>query len=194
MPKIIVLDCDGVLIDYMKHFAQIYNKIFNKNLEVLNPRAYYPENHYILKWENEKQKEFFFHQFNVHGWRDMQALPGSIQATKNLKQLGYKIIVLTSIPKEAEDKRHENLLALGMPIDATIACGYHKNVNQKKTYIEAINPEYFVDDLMANFKGIDSNCKHIFIDHQHPDVSFEKSEKIKIYKSFSSLEKFVEKL
>ena len=194
MTKIIVLDCDGVLIDYMKHFGEIYHKIFNRKLNILNPKAYYPENYYSLSWDNDKQKEHFFEQFNVQGWRDMQDLPGAVKATQKLKKIGYKIIVLTSIPNEAEDKRHKNLLDLDMPIDATIACGYNSGVNHKKPYIEAINPEYFVDDLLTNFKGIESNSRHIFIDHKNPDITLEKTEKIKIHKSFSSLEEFVDKL
>lgn len=194
MTKIIVLDCDGVLIDYITHFGQIYNKVFNKKLDILNHKAYYPENHYSLSWDDDKQKEHFFKQFDAHAWRDMQALPGAIEATQKLKKLGYKIIVLTSIPNEFEELRHQNLLELNIPVDATIACGYIKGVNNKKPYIEAINPEYFVDDLITNFKGIDSDARHIFIDHEHCDILVEKHEKIKIHKSFSSLENFVAKL
>ena len=42
MPKkpIIVLDCDGVLLDSRLTFAQIYERTFGKQLQLVEPRAY----------------------------------------------------------------------------------------------------------------------------------------------------------
>jgi hypothetical protein len=37
---IIALDCDGVLLDYNTAFAQIYEKAFEKQLTIIEPKAF----------------------------------------------------------------------------------------------------------------------------------------------------------
>ena len=110
MTKLIVLDCDGVLVDYNTYYGEMYQRIFNKKIEIINHNSYHAENYYGLTWENSQQKDYFISQFNLHGWHDMPALEGAVEATQTLKQQGYKIIILTSIPSSAQEKRHQNLL------------------------------------------------------------------------------------
>ncbi len=38
---IIALDCDGVLLDFCKNFAQIYEKTFGKQLTLVQPKSYH---------------------------------------------------------------------------------------------------------------------------------------------------------
>ncbi len=38
---IIALDCDGVLLDYHTAFAQIYEKVFGKQLTLVAPKSYH---------------------------------------------------------------------------------------------------------------------------------------------------------
>jgi beta-phosphoglucomutase-like phosphatase (HAD superfamily) len=38
---IIALDCDGVLLDYSRTFAQIYEKAFGKQLTIVSPKSYH---------------------------------------------------------------------------------------------------------------------------------------------------------
>ena len=100
----------------------------------------------------------------------MQALPHAIEATHKLKKLGYKIVVVTSIPKTVENIRHEHLTNLGFSVDITIATGEKTNSkNPKKEYIEKIQPLYFVDDLWENFSDIVCNTQFVLIDYEEHD-------------------------
>jgi beta-phosphoglucomutase-like phosphatase (HAD superfamily) len=38
---IIALDCDGVLLDFDKNYARIYEKTFGKQLTIVSPKSYY---------------------------------------------------------------------------------------------------------------------------------------------------------
>jgi FMN phosphatase YigB (HAD superfamily) len=43
--KLIVLDCDGVLLNYNQTFGKIYEQYFNEPLTVTNSNAYHAENY-----------------------------------------------------------------------------------------------------------------------------------------------------
>ena len=61
-----------------------------------------------------------------------QVLEGAIEATKKLKQYGYKIIVLANTNEKEQDQEHNELIRMGLQIDATIACGTDETKNLKK--------------------------------------------------------------
>jgi hypothetical protein len=44
---IIALDCDGVLLDNKRTYAQIYEKAFGKQLTIVSPKSYYVTCNYI---------------------------------------------------------------------------------------------------------------------------------------------------
>jgi phosphoglycolate phosphatase-like HAD superfamily hydrolase len=163
-PNLIVLDCDDVMVDYNKHWATMYKRYFNQELNVANHKAYYASEYWGVDWTGRKaeEKEFYDH-FTVHGWRDMDALEGAIEATHILKDYGYKIIVVTRMPASGEAARTANLKDLGFKFDAVIGTGHTNDHNPKKPYIEVLKPKYFVDDLIANFTGIETNNQTEFV-------------------------------
>lgn len=165
MMKKIVLDCDGVLLDYNETYGRVLNNFFQKEISIKDSLAYHAENYYELVWKNNTERETFFEYFNIHGWSNMKALPKALEATQLLKDMGYHICVVTSIPQTAKNMRKTNLLELGFPIDEVIATGKKEGLNNpKKKYIENISPEYFVDDLLVNFQDINSSTNFVLID------------------------------
>lgn len=163
-PKMIVLDCDHVLLDYNKAWAELYKKYFKRELFATNPKAYYACEYWGVDWKDKQHEEQeFYDHFTHNGWRDMEALEGAIEATQILHDVGYKIFVVTRMPKCGEEARTANLKDLGFKFDSVIGTGDSFYDNPKKPYIEALQPDYFVDDMIMNFKGIDTNKKTKFV-------------------------------
>lgn len=192
MNKLIVLDCDGVLLDYKTYYGKEYERFFGKKISISQLNSFHADNYYGITWEEKEHQQNFWNNFQ---WHNMSPLEGAVEATNILKNKGYKIIVLTSIPASAQDTRHHNLLDLKMPIDATIACGYISKGNPKKEYIEVLNPHYFVDDLASNFKGLKGNTKNILIEGLYHDCpNKEVLPHVKIHKKFNSLRDFAQEI
>ena len=193
--KCIALDCDGVLLDYNEAYGRLLKEFFGKEIPVFDPTCYHAENYYGIanKWVNKEERAAFFKLFNEKGWAMMQALPGALQATQQLKDMGYYIYVVTSMDKKAQEMRFNNLKQLGFPIDEVISTGKkHGHQNPKKEYIEHIKPEYFVDDLISNFHNITSNTHFVLIDlpaTDSPNLDFK--EPINLHSKYNSLLDFV---
>ena len=187
MTKLIVLDCDGVLTDYNRHFKSIYQKITNKDLHVLNDKSFHLHNYYDLKWENNEIKKDFFNQFNELAWDNVIPLPSSVEATQRLKIKGYKIIALSNVPEKYQDKMHQSLIKSGFSVDATIAFGRSDSNKSKKKYVEILQPAYFVDDLKTSFYELCLKTKNILIDaklHDSPNNLYKQNVNINaIYKT-----------
>jgi phosphoglycolate phosphatase-like HAD superfamily hydrolase len=190
--KLIVLDCDGVLLNYNQTFGKIYEQYFNEPLTVTNSNAYHAENYYGKKIPDNKRKSFF-EFFDKHGWANMEPLPKSVEATHLLKEAGYKILVVTSIPKNSQDIRHNNLINAGFAVDATIAVGHKlSKQNPKKMYLDVLNPEYFIDDLIDNFHQVEHDVNLVLIDSNAPDSpNFKFEHPILLHSTHPSLWDFV---
>ncbi len=197
--RIIALDCDDVLTDYNKRWGELYAEFFELELlPIVNPNAHYNTDRFGITWNNrEKEKIAFESYFNQNGWSSMEALDGAAEATHMLKDMGYKIFVVTRMPKHAENDRTENLNNLGIQFDAVIGAGHakHRLHNPKKEYINALEPEYFVDDLMDNFHEISENVKLVWLDLQRePTPNSHLFEHIKVHEKHPNLLNFVKKI
>ncbi len=166
--KMIALDCDDVLTDYNSRWGELYAEFFEvDNFIPKNKKAHYATDYWGVNWINrEKERNAFEHFFHEKGWSSMKALDGAVEATKILKEMDYSIFVVTRMPKSGQDFRTQNLKELGFSFDAVIGTGHSHNElhNPKKEYIEALEPQYFVDDLMDNFHGINSRTKFVWLD------------------------------
>lgn len=168
MSKNIALDCDGVLLDYLSCYKTLYEDLFNTKLKVVNPNSYSADKQFNINWENrEKEQIKFYDYFAEKGWKAMKAIPGAVQATQKLKNAGYNIFIVTSIPFEKAYDRGLNLQEQGVIFDDVIACGNHSSsngLNIKKPYLDKIKPDFFADDLVSNFKDVSQNIKCVLID------------------------------
>lgn len=169
MRKVIALDCDGVMLNYLDTYKKLYDEMFNTDVKVVNPRSFAPNMHFGISWtERQEDKLAFQVFFDENGWKNMKALPGAVEATKHMKELGFDIVVVTSIPKNKDLDRMINLEKAGFPINDLIACGAHSSTipgsNLKEPYLKKIMPQYFVDDLLSNFHNVSDIMKCVLID------------------------------
>lgn len=195
-PKIIALDCDDVLLDYNKAWGKIYADFFNiEDIQPINSKAYFAHDYWGVNWSNRKEEHDAFNQyFHDNGWKNMEALDGAIEATEMLRDANYKIFIVTRMPEACEKDRTMNLNNLGFAFDAVIGTGHgmDHSQNPKKPYIEALRPDYFVDDLVANFNGIKTTTKFVWLDleKEHEENNLLRN-KIKIHHVHKNLLDFV---
>lgn len=167
MTKKIVLDCDGVLLDYSEAYRRIYEQHFETSLSIVKPDAFHAEEYYGISF-TDITRCAFEDAFNQFGWCSMKPLAGAIEATRLLKEAGYTIHIVTSIPDLARDIRAQNLKSLGFIIDEVITTGKKIGTqNPKRDFIHQIKPDYFVDDMMENFQDIDkeNNTQFVLIEN-----------------------------
>lgn len=189
--KLIVLDCDGVMLDYNSIFQYVWEDFFQEKLEVKIFDSWFATNRYGVQIPKEREQEFYKH-FDQKAWSLMNELPQAIEATHKLKEAGYKILVVTSINQSAQELRHKRLLELKFAVDATIATGLKVGKhNPKKVYIDALQPEYFVDDYIDNFHHLETNSNLVLIEQGFHD-SPNKNHGIQLHSEHPSLWNFVE--
>jgi hypothetical protein len=169
---LIALDADGVLLDYNAHFSQVWQKAFGETLTTQCEPRYHATHQYGVSLSNERTRQAFFDAFDERAWESLPALPGAVQATQLLSNLGFSLVCVTSMPSKYAQARHTNLKNLGMPIEAVYATGRDRsqpNENPKKSTIDRLSPVYFVDDLIENFLGLSSHVQKILLHKSAPD-------------------------
>lgn len=74
------------------------------------------------------------------------------------------------MPNHRQAERLANLQALGFPIDEVIATGRHEDRtrNPKQDAIEALKPDWFVDDELRKLKDL-PGVRTVLVDPGHPD-------------------------
>ena len=191
--KKIVLDCDGVILDYNHTWGKILSKFLNKQIDAKNI-AFHASNVFDYHLADHEKNEFY-ELFHNHGWIDMQPIENSLKAIKLLEEKKFDIHIVTSIPEKANYLRKTNLTNLGVSFSSLHTVGYNANINSKKDIVNLINPDFFLDDLIMNFEGINEDINCILIDNNTYDNPNKIHEKyIQFYKKHNSLFEFVNSL
>lgn len=153
---LIALDCDGVILDYNKAYAQVWAHVTGAHPKVLRQGAYHATNEYAMEFVSDDHKSQFFDAFDIKGWLDMPALPGAVEACQMLDAAGFELVVVSSMPEHRDLHRLMNLQRLGIPVQRVIATGRKPGeINPKLRYLQELKPVAFVDDLVSNFTGVD---------------------------------------
>jgi hypothetical protein len=166
--KRIAIDADGVLVDYNSVYPIVWKKAFGTDLQVIQPHCYHAKDQFGVDLSDPALKTRFYDAFDADVWSSMPALPGAVEATHLLSQAGYELVCVTSMPSEFTEARQKNLIALGMPISRVFATGRDRSkdyINPKKEVIDSLQPLYFLDDLLENFKHLSPGVHHGFIDY-----------------------------
>lgn len=153
--RIIALDADGVLLNYNRAAYHVWTRAFGEEPAVKDPGAYHFRNAYEIDLSDPAVSSQYYRMFAKTGWSSMEALPHAVEGCLMLKDMGYELHVVSSMPNAFEKQRHSNLLDLGMPIVSVTATGRGKGGgNPKMEALLAMEPVAFVDDLLSNFEGV----------------------------------------
>lgn len=164
----IVLDADGVLLNYNQRMAQVYEMALGKSLSIVKESHHFTNMYGVNMTKEERSAVFAL--FDTHGWSSMPAIEGAIEATQALHNAGCELLCLSSMPPKFVQARAQNLKNLGIPVKEVIGSGRDdRDVNPKAAHLITIQPDIFVDDQLRNFKNVpDTICK-IWIDNQYHD-------------------------
>lgn len=157
MQKRIVVDADGVLLDYRASYPKVWLKAFGRELKVVTPNSYHAHVQYGLDIPNDEAlTTTFFSHFDEEVWQTLPECPGAVLACQQLHKAGFELVCVTAMPPKFAKARLFNLRTLGFPIDQVIATGRVEGLNPKLAALTQLNPIAFVDDLGANFVDIPS--------------------------------------
>lgn len=171
--KKICLDADGVLLNYNEAWRLCYNRVFQKNVQVINQHSYHAHEYCGLQPLNIEERQKIYAEFDKNDWKNLPAISGAIAATHYLKENDWKIYIVTSMNSKKLEDRIENFKKLGFPdFEDIIATGRFSKENPKKGPVEKIKPLYFVDDMKKNFEGLENITNCIYINKYNKEAKF----------------------
>lgn len=156
-PKLIVLDGDGVIFDYRKAFPGVWKRAFGTDLAMVRPNAYHADAAYGITWESEAQMQHFYSHFGEEAWSTMPLMTGADEACQLLADAGHKLVIVSSMNPAFGAARKKNCEAFGLPIEEVYAVRRSgaTDSNPKLAKLNELKPLALVDDLKANFEGLD---------------------------------------
>lgn len=177
----IIVDCDQVLTDFNLKTALVYHSLFGKMPEILDRNAFKAKNVYDFSNLSNEEISLFIEKTNDHDfWSNMTPKEDAIWFINKLSE-DFNVIVLTSMNKDFEEGRTENLKQLGMNVHKVYAVNSGKDkFNPKEQIAREVNAKFFIDDLIKNFEGLaDLNTKLIHLNHRYSDNPDQKYSHVK---------------
>ena len=173
--NLIVLDADGVLIDYHAGYAQAWERAFGEKLQVKDPQGHHPMHYWdVPQLCAAGQAHLSEKGFNEEAWSTMPALPGAVEACAKLQRIGFRLQCATALSPKWRDARAANLKAMGFSMDEVHAVGHSSDTatpgtprpvgNPKLQLVTALAPLFFVDDHLPYFQGIPAGIRRALID------------------------------
>ena len=173
MKKLIVLDADGVLLNYAASYKLVWEEAFGIKLELKNPGMFHAYNEYGCPFEDDVQKQKFYDHFTVKYWESMPLLPDALNACNELVSMGYDLVCVTSMPTEFQEARQKNFETHNIPILKTYAVGRDRTrpvYSPKLEVLLELDPVAFVDDYATNFMDLHETAIHKALIHRgQPD-------------------------
>lgn len=165
----IILDADGVLLDYNQQMAKMYELAFGQSIQEIE-KAHHFTKAYGVQLTKEDLAQIYVH-FDVKGWSTMPAIKGAVEATQLMHKEGHELSCLSSMPSRFVDARRENFVFLNMPIDHVIGSGRDEKtgINPKAQHLIELNPDIFVDDQLRNFDDVPHHICKVLIDNGFSD-------------------------
>lgn len=152
---LIALDCDGVLLDFLRAYASAWERAFGSPPPERDPQAYWPMDRWQVERLDLDRRAVFKAAFDHAFWATLPALDGALQACHRLQAGGFDLVCVTALPLEFEAARLQNLRALGFPIERVVATGHTEGEHSPKAAaIAALQPMAFVDDYLPYMRGL----------------------------------------
>jgi phosphoglycolate phosphatase-like HAD superfamily hydrolase len=152
---LIVLDCDGVLLDFHLGYAAAWERAFGSPPLERDPLAYWPMDRWQVERLSTERRALFRAAFDETFWTTMPPIEGALEACHRLHDAGNELVCVTALDNEFEVARFHNLRNLGFPIERVFATGHHEGERSPKAdAIEALDPVAFVDDYIVYMRGM----------------------------------------
>lgn len=173
--NLIVLDADGVLIDYHAGYANAWERAFGEKLVVRDPEGHHPMHYWNVPVLSDAGRlHLHVKGFTEEAWSTMPALPGAVEACEQLQRMGFRLVCVTALSPRWRAARSANLSALGFSMDEVYAVGHSSDTaapgtprpvgNPKLEVVTQLAPALFVDDHLPYFQGLPANIWRALID------------------------------
>ena len=154
--SVIVLDDDGVLLDYHAAYRMAWQKAFGYLPALRDPLAYWP----LDRWEVHRlqgdELERFRACLDEDYWSSLPAIEEAVGACEELCEAGYELVCVSAVRPEFQAARLRNLQQCGFPVRKVISA--HPSLapggSPKAAALKEIGPVAFVDDYLPYFRGI----------------------------------------
>lgn len=161
----IVLDTDGVILDFGKHYVNFAEKILGRKLNHNNSK--YPLKD--LLQVSDKEAQYVWEMFNkTNQWEKIPALPEIEKAIEIIKHFNLEVYVVTSIDKEHQLARERNLNSIGLFPKEIICVG--SNHGHKNKIITEIKPIAFADDRLDHLHRSQDVEHLVWIDQKQEQI------------------------
>jgi hypothetical protein len=184
MRKKIILDVDGVLLNFIERFTEVVLDTVKRELTI-NDVEYNLTKRFGI---SEQEEQLVWQRFADSGsWEKLEPLAGVIESVKKINALDYDVYIVTAIEGLFVEQRRANLEKIGLnPIEIYCA-GYNKS---KQDYFELINPDIIVDDRLENLH-VAPECFHlVWIKDQVEQHNLKEDGRVDV--SVSSLKEWVD--
>jgi soluble P-type ATPase len=143
MNKRIVLDVDGVILDFGNNYINFAEKLLNRKL---NPNSSKYPLHELLQID-KSEADFVWSKFSeTKQWEKIPPFSNVQLAINKLNKLEIDIYIVTAIDNEHKESRLKNLKKIGLIPKGIFCVG---SGNQSKHHvIKDINPIAFIDDRL----------------------------------------------
>lgn len=162
--NLIVLDADGVLLDYHSAYASAWARAFGERPALKDPQAYWPLDRWGVEHLSGARLAALREKFDEEFWSTVPALEGAVQACHDLVAGGHELACVSALREEFARARLRNLKTHGFPIGIVVATGNNATQQSPKaSAIEKLGPVAFVDDFLPYHRGVGSTVHRALI-------------------------------
>lgn len=174
---VIVLDADGVLLDYHHAYRQVWQKAFGVLPELADSQAYFPIHRWKVPVLDVTQRKHLRECQDEDFWSTLPAISGALDAALSLHAAGFELLCVSALPLKYEAARLKNIRDLGFPIERVLATPVTPDSEPSRSVkagaLETILPVAFVDDFAPYLRGIPTSVHAALImrePHGSPNV------------------------
>lgn len=166
MTRKIVLDTDGVILNFGENYIQFAEKLLGRKLN--HNISKYPL-HELLQIP-EKEAHYVWERFNyLNEWEKIPPLQDVEKAIEMINDYKLEVYIVTSIDNQYQQARQRNLNSIGLFPKEIICVG--ANHGHKNKIITDINPIAFADDRLDHLQR-SKDIKHlVWIDQGQEQIS-----------------------
>lgn len=158
-PRAIVLDVDGVLLDFDGGILTLGQRVLGRPL-VPQTRHFPLGQRYGLTREDDRR---VWDALADGGFRHLPLLPGADEAVRRLRAAGMTLHLVTGIDPSHASDRLANLRDHGIEVDSIDCVGF--GLSRKDAVIARHAPVAFVDDRLNHLHDVPFVPHRVWIDH-----------------------------
>ena len=164
--KLIVLDADGVLVNYHIGYAKAWARAFpDEEVEVKDADAYMAIDRYGLRRLDAHDRGKLRAAMDREFWETLPPISGALEGCEALRAAGYRLVCVSAVKDIYRQAREKNLRNIGFPLDAVYATPNKSanGISPKVAVLQKLNPIAFVDDYAPYMRGVSDHIHKALI-------------------------------